>query len=241
MPKPSVEFSALWNEISCIKFDGVLINTRFYAHTMLGIFLARKNGIVPVVLDHGSAHLTFGNSVLDVLVRLYEHGITSLVKSFRPVFYGISDKSVEWLQHFNIKAEGVIPNSIDAARFRASASHRSFREELGIGSDLLLAFTGRFVPEKGISTLLSMMSMLKDPSLSLLWPAMDLFWMTFSDLILITSTLLESFLLKILPPYLLSVTCSASQVVRRASLPLFWKLLHAVLPLWLLMLGGHVG
>ena len=167
MPKPSSEFSALWGEISCIKFDGVLINTRFYAHTLLGIFLARKNGIDPVVLDHGSAHLTFGNSILDVFVRLYEHGITSLVKSFRPVFYGISDKSVEWLKHFNINAEGVIPNSIDAARFRESASQRSFRNELGIGSDLMLVFTGRFVPEKGISTLIAMMSSLNGSAVQL--------------------------------------------------------------------------
>lgn len=166
-PKPSIEFSALWNEISHTQFDGILINTRFYAHTLLGLFLAEKNGLTPVVLDHGSAHLTFGNPILDVFVRLYEHGITSFVKCFRPAFYGISDKSVEWLDHFNIKAEGVIPNSIDAIRFRASASQRSFRDELNIGTDLMLVFTGRFVPEKGITTILSMMSALKGSAVQL--------------------------------------------------------------------------
>lgn len=167
IPKPSGEFLALWEEISCIKFDGVLINARFYAHTLLGLFLARKSGLTPVVLDHGSAHLTFGNPVLDLFVRLYEHGVTAIVKSFGPMFYGISDKSVEWLQHFNINAEGVIPNSIDAVHFRTSASKRSFRDELGIGPDFMLAFTGRFVPEKGISALLGMMSALKGSAVQL--------------------------------------------------------------------------
>jgi len=68
---------------------------------------------------------------------------------------------VEWLAHFGIKARGVIGNSIDAAAYRVQASNRSFKSELNIGDELMLAFTGRFIPEKGIATLVDMMRRLQ--------------------------------------------------------------------------------
>lgn len=168
LPKPSGEFRSLWRSLQSLKFDGVIVNTRFYAHSLLGVWLARRHGLTPLVLDHGSAYLTFGNPILDVMVRLYEHGITALVKRFNPNFYGISLKSVEWLKTFGIQALGVINNSIDAASYRLQASNRSFREELAISADcLLVTFTGRFIPEKGISVLIEMMRLLEDEPIHL--------------------------------------------------------------------------
>lgn len=163
IPKFNSEFKGLWNKLMGLCCDGVLINARFYVHTLLGLKLAKIHGLTPVVLDHGSAYLTFGNPIIDVAVKLYEHCITSLVKLAKPDFYGISQKSVEWLRHFGIQAKGVISNSIDAKAYRAQASRRVFREELGIPDDnLMLAFTGRFIPEKGISVLIEMMGILEN-------------------------------------------------------------------------------
>lgn len=145
----------LWHWLESQDIGGVLVNTRFYPLSIAGMRFARKKGLKPVVLDHGSAYLSFGSHALDPLVRSYEHMITARGKCYEPAYYGISKKSVEWLSEFGITAEGVIPNSIDAAVYRATSSGRDFRAELSLDdARLMVAFVGRFVPEKGVASLL---------------------------------------------------------------------------------------
>ena len=133
------------------KVDGVLINARFYPHSLMGMRFAHSKGLRPIVLDHGSAWLSFSNPILDPIVRFYERAITAYGKRYGAAYYGISAKSAEWLQTFGIKAAGVIPNSIDADEYVACSSGRQFRRELGLDdSALVVAFVGRLIPEKGI-------------------------------------------------------------------------------------------
>ena len=42
----------------------VIVNTRFYPHSLAGLAFARNRGIAPVLIEHGSAHLTLGNPLL---------------------------------------------------------------------------------------------------------------------------------------------------------------------------------
>ena len=153
-------YRSVIRELDKRPLDGVLINTRFYLHSLLGVDVARRHGIHAVVLDHGSAYLTLGSPVLDWVIARYEDAITGHLRRQPVDFYGISLKSVEWLAHFGVHARGGIGNSIDAATYRLRASKRSFRSELGIGDELMLAFTGRFIPEKGMSILIVMMGLL---------------------------------------------------------------------------------
>lgn len=155
LPKPSTVRRELLKELSAREFDGVLVNARFYPHSLLGMKVARARGLAPLVLDHGSAYLSFSNPLLDPCVRIYEHVMTALGKRYKPRYFGISHKSVEWLRTFGIEAEGVISNSIDAAEFRECASRRDFRAELELDKDdFLVAFVGRLIPEKGISSII---------------------------------------------------------------------------------------
>ena len=155
LPKPSAVRRELLKELDAREFDGVLVNARFYPHSLLGMKIARARGLAPLVLDHGSAYLSFSNPLLDPCVRIYEHVMTALGKRYKPRYFGISHKSVEWLRTFGIKAEGVISNSIDAAEFRECASRRDFRAELELDKDdFLVAFVGRLIPEKGISAII---------------------------------------------------------------------------------------
>lgn len=155
LPKPSTVRRELLKELSAREFDGVLVNARFYPHSLLGMKIARARGLAPLVLDHGSAYLSFSNPLLDSCVRIYEHVMTALGKRYKPRYFGISHKSVEWLRTFGIEAEGVISNSIDAAEFRECASRRDFRAELELDKDdFLVAFVGRLIPEKGISAII---------------------------------------------------------------------------------------
>lgn len=162
VPICNSSFKASMSVLRQKEFDGVLVNTRFYIHSLLGVKFAQSQGVRAVVLDHGSAYLTLGNPVIDWIIARYEDVITTCLKSMPLDFYGISQKSVEWLTHFGIRAKGVIGNSIDAELYRAQSSGRSFRDELSISQDcLMIVFAGRFIPEKGITILADMMRLLK--------------------------------------------------------------------------------
>lgn len=155
IPRLCGERRHLLGELAARDFDGVLVNARFYPHSLLGMRFAREKGLRPVVLDHGSAYLSFSNPVLDPCVRLYERAITAWGRRYRAIYYGISQKSAAWLGEFGIHAEGVITNSIDADEFCAASSGRNFRAELGLGADAFVAaFVGRLIPEKGVDALI---------------------------------------------------------------------------------------
>lgn len=132
----------------------IVINTRFYPHSLVGASIAQNMGIVPIVIEHGSAHLVLGNALLDFAVAEVEHLMTSLIKRTRPIFFGVSQRCCDWLHHFGIEAKGVISNAIDADVYQRNASSRSFRQELGIGErDFVVSFIGRLIPEKGVREL----------------------------------------------------------------------------------------
>lgn len=155
LPKKTSDYYRLLQSLDDYEWDGVLINTRLFPLSLEGLKFAADHNTRAVVLDHGSAYLSFNQPVVDFFVRRYEDWITDRVKLFEPDFYGISSKSVEWLQHFNIDARGVISNSINAASYRNISSDRDFRSELGISqSSLVVAFVGRLIPEKGIYSII---------------------------------------------------------------------------------------
>lgn len=155
LPKKNSEYYPLLQSLDEYEWNGVLVNTRLFPLSLEGLKFAADHSAKAVVLDHGSAYLSFNQPLLDYFVRRYEDWITNRVKSFEPDFYGISSKSVEWLQHFNISARGVISNSINAASYRNISSDRDFRSELGISkSSLVVAFVGRLIPEKGIYSII---------------------------------------------------------------------------------------
>lgn len=155
LAKHSSSYRVLLKDLNERHLDGVLINARFYFHSLLGMRIARRHGLRPVVLDHGSAGLSFSNPILDPIVRLYERSLTAIGKAkYDPAYYGISKKSSEWLKTFGIESRGEITNSIDAAQFRALSSGRDFRDELDLGNVFLVAFVGRLIPEKGVSALI---------------------------------------------------------------------------------------
>lgn len=155
LSRKNEEHARLLRELQEWSPDCVIVNTRFYAHSIVGLDFARGLGVRPVLIEHGSAYLTLGNPLADAVLRGYEHTMTRRVRSYDPACYGVSRKASEWLGHFGLPSEGVLSNAIDAEAFRHRSSGRNFREELGIGGDVMVvAFVGRLIPEKGIGALI---------------------------------------------------------------------------------------
>lgn len=151
LPKKDKDFHEAWRWLESAHVDHVVVNTRFYPLSILGMDYARGRGLTPLIVEHGSAYLTAGHPAADVFVRLYENAVTKRGLRRAPRYFAVSEKGVEWLTHFGIEAEGVLYNAIDAGAFVSLASCRDFRAELLLGSDsFLVVFTGRLLAEKGV-------------------------------------------------------------------------------------------
>lgn len=135
--------------------DRVIVNTRFYGLSLEGARFAAQAHVPAFVIEHGSAHLSLGNPLIDKFVEAYEHHATRRIVSCGHPFCGVSAAAAAWLSHFSIQARGTAPNAIDLCAFAQQASSRNFRAELALPPDtFLVAFVGRLVPEKGIDALL---------------------------------------------------------------------------------------
>lgn len=149
--RAGAQSDGIWSELRESDIDRVIVNTRFYPLSLLGIRFARELGCTPILIDHGSAHLTVGSPLADIAIQAVEHAMTFLAKRRPFRCFCVSAKSLAWVRHFGIKGEGVLNNSIDAREFRESASKRDFRTQLDLeDDDFLVAFTGRLAPEKGV-------------------------------------------------------------------------------------------
>ncbi len=145
----NADYHHMLDELATRGIDRVLVNTRFYRHSLEGARFAKRIGVPVIVLDHGSAHLTFGGGIIDWFVERYEHAITKRMRRLGPAFAGVSQASRSWLTHFDIETMAIIPNAIDVEQFKDVASERDFRDELHARDKTLVAFVGRLEPEKG--------------------------------------------------------------------------------------------
>ena len=172
---PVLKFNGDFRKIHHIlrekNFDFVIVNTRFYIHSLYGQWFAWSKKIPVITIDHGSSHLSVNNKMWDAIGGVYEHIITKVGQLFCKDYYGVSKACVEWLWHFHIKAKGVLYNSVDLEEIERFLTAGRFQ----IPEDAtVITFTGRLLPEKGIPQLLDAMDILakENPNLYL-WIAGD--------------------------------------------------------------------
>ncbi|MGC4019333.1 MAG: glycosyltransferase family 4 protein [Muricomes sp.] len=151
-------FRVIHQNLKNKRFDFVIVNTRFYIHSVYGQWFAKSQNIPVITIDHGSSHLSVGNPVFDFIGGVYEHVLTKIGQLFCKDYYGVSGACVEWLRHFHIKAKGVLYNSVDVEGIEKILrdSEKKYRVQYGIDEDaIVITFTGRLLPEKGIPQLIS--------------------------------------------------------------------------------------
>lgn len=164
------EHKRLLYELAACKPDRVIVNARFYPHSLDGVRFANQLNIPVFVVDHGSAYLTMNNAAADALIRRWEHVYTARLQQYPLHFAAVSEKSATWLKTFGVTAEAVFPNAIDPDSLESALRTGGepdclmpLRIAKQNGSyQLVVAFVGRYIPEKGIPSLLEAASALRE-------------------------------------------------------------------------------
>ena len=59
---------AIWRELESRAFDAIVVNTRFYPISLKMMDFAQKQGIRPILIEHGSSYLTLvGSSTIPLM------------------------------------------------------------------------------------------------------------------------------------------------------------------------------
>ena len=164
VPKLNSSFWKIHHILKQKRFDLVIINTRFYIHSLYAARYAKKKKIPSICIEHGTSHLSIHNQVLDFLGAAYEHFHTWILKHYCKNYYGVSEACNRWTEHFNIKAKGILYNSIDLEEISEIKSNviPVFRKKYHISKDaIVVTFTGRLLKEKGLPSLLNVVERLQ--------------------------------------------------------------------------------
>lgn len=146
----------LFNVLKNEQIDFCIVNTRFYFLSLSGMKFAYENHIPLITVEHGTAYLTFNNALLDFIERKYERAITRKGKKYCQHYYAVSEFSRQWLKEFGIEGEGVLYNSINPDDYKDIIVGPSDKLD-----GVTIAYTGRLIPEKGVSVLLEAFSILR--------------------------------------------------------------------------------
>jgi glycosyltransferase involved in cell wall biosynthesis len=173
-------FKELDKKLSEKQFDLVVINARFYIHSLYAANFAKKNNIKCITIEHGSTHLSVDNKILDMVVAQVEHFVTALLKRKCKDYYAVSNAAGKWSSHFGIKSKGTLYNAVDIEHIIASKNKSvcNYRKEYGIpDSAILITVTGRLLKIKGVYELLDAFIRINRDDLSLIYagdgPEMD--------------------------------------------------------------------
>lgn len=151
--KRNKEFKKIEKTLQAQEFDAVIINTRFYLHSLYGAKYAYKKKIPAIVIEHGTSHLSVNNALFDKLGAVYEHFLTWVLKKYCKDYYGVSEACCEWSGHFHIRSKGTLYNAVDINEIREIGTQfqMDYRKQYQIPENAkIITFTGRLIPEKGI-------------------------------------------------------------------------------------------
>ena len=151
-------YKIIMNKLKSRNIKLIIINTRFYLHSLFAAKFAKKNNIKSIMIDHGTSHLSIHNKFWDNVGACWEHFITFLDKKYCKDYYAVSLASCDWLKHFHIEPKGALYNALDIDEINRLIESRDegFRNRYNIPDDAkVIAFTGRLLEEKGIKQLVS--------------------------------------------------------------------------------------
>lgn len=129
----------------------VIVNTRFYITSLIGVRYGNKNNIPVYLIEHGSNYVTLNNKFIDFFANRYEDMLSYYLKNKVNGFYGVSDACGKWLSNFGIEASGTWYNSIDMEQVvPEKVKHK----------EINFLYAGRVIKQKGVYNILESFSSL---------------------------------------------------------------------------------
>lgn len=165
---PMAFFSKQWKILKQLlkkeDISKIIIQTRLYTLSLMGMKFAHQNGIPFITIEHGTSYVGMSNPILQTLEIMYEKSLLHISKKYCKSFCSVSEAGSKWLQTLNITSDAILYNSVDEKRIQKyiSTSSINWHTKLGLSPDTnIIVFTGRLIREKGICQLISAFSHLK--------------------------------------------------------------------------------
>lgn len=140
--KKNATYKNLFSRIRGLDISHVIINTRYYETSLLGLKIAKEKGLTPIIIDHSS----------DYILKPYEIIQNKKIMKYNPIFYTVSECTAKWLKTLGIKSEGVFYNSTNQKKDFKKTKNKKTR----------IIFAGRLMKEKGVNLLVNSYEKLKD-------------------------------------------------------------------------------
>lgn len=159
IPKLNKEYKTLVKQVEKENIDYFILNTRFHLTSLIGARIGKRADKPVMLIEHGTDHFTVNNKILDFFGAIYEHILTSVLKRYVDKYYGVSKNCNIWSGHFGIKADGVFYNAVDKADKHLV---KDLYKKVYPSNQIVIAFAGRLIKEKGILNLLEAFKRLGD-------------------------------------------------------------------------------
>ena len=152
-----------------IRPDFAIVQCRFYLLSCYACFILNKNGIPFIQIEHGAGDIVMQNPVVNWLWHCYDRVLTAFEKRIPHDYYAVSHAGLRWLEHYGIHGLGVISNSISPQDFNDAVDHPgTWRKAHNIPENaVIITFSGRIMPDKGIIDLLKAFEQLSGDDLYL--------------------------------------------------------------------------
>lgn len=159
IPKLDSQYRKLIRQVADEELDFFIVNTRFHLTSLIGARMGRRLGKPVMLIEHGTDHFTVGNKLFDFFGSIYEHLLTMFVKRYVDKFYGVSRSCNVWSKHFSINASGIFYNAVDK---QDEFSVKDYYKEKYEKTELVIAYVGRIIKEKGVVNLLDAFMQLRN-------------------------------------------------------------------------------
>jgi glycosyltransferase involved in cell wall biosynthesis len=168
IPKPTATTFKILFELSRKRFDLINTQTRFFSTSLLGLIFARIKRTPLVHTERGTRHSVLSNRLIELLSKVYDHTIGSLIVKSAKRNIGVSQAACDFLRHLGARNTIVIPNGIDTDVFKRVETNLT--KSLGLNGVIVITFVGRLIYAKGVQDLISAFPMIKEavPNIKLL-------------------------------------------------------------------------
>lgn len=152
VPKPSTAMIELFSK----RVDLISTQTRFFVTSLLGLLVAKWQGVPLVHTERGSTHSVVQSKLVDKISRAYDHTIGSLIVKKSDVCIGLSVEVCAFLEHLGGTFPVRIPLGVHPAFFAPENQVEQMQTDQAIThtNSKTVVYVGRLVYAKGVQDLL---------------------------------------------------------------------------------------